>query len=170
MVGSASELCPGLSRLDGSGRVWVLDRDEPESTQARNPGILVVDDDLAVRTVLSIFLREHGFEVWLASDGFKALKAYSRRRPQIDLVLLDVRIPGMDGPHTLTALQAINPDVRCWFMTGELGRYVDRDLLAQGAERILYKPFRMAEVAQTIQRMFGGSGPFLPAPAEAYRG
>jgi CheY-like chemotaxis protein len=47
--------------------------------------------------------------VWLAAGGQEALDLYQRHREAIDVVLLDVRMPGLDGPQTLAALRALNP-------------------------------------------------------------
>ncbi len=68
----------------------------PETTFAipREPGLLVVDDDAGVRGVLYGWMRLQGFAVWLAADGREALELYRRHRVSIDVVLLDVRMPG----------------------------------------------------------------------------
>jgi CheY-like chemotaxis protein len=52
------------------------------------------------------------FAVWLAADGWKALQIYEQQQSKIALVLLDVRMPGWDGPRTLAALQRLDPAVR----------------------------------------------------------
>lgn len=116
----------------------------------RLPGVLVVDDEEAVRSVLDIVLRQQGFAVWLTKDGYQAIKAYQGRRADIDVVLIDVRMPGLDGPETLAALQKLNPRLRCCFMTGDPGRYSEDELLQRGAERILYKPFRLEEMTRFL--------------------
>src|SRR3954470_11871134 len=83
-------------------------REEPAGTlpaQGRRRGVLVVDDEECVRDVLDAMLRQQGFAVWLAADGWEALEVYRLHLAAIDLVLLDVRMPGLDGPATLTALR-----------------------------------------------------------------
>src|SRR5262249_54800945 len=72
-------------------------------------GVLVVDDETAVLSVLAARLRIEGFKVWLAGHGHQALELYRRNPNEIAVVLLDVLMPGMDGPHTLIALQKICP-------------------------------------------------------------
>src|SRR5690349_11978266 len=79
----------------------------------RRHGVLVVDDQEGVRGVLGAMLRQEGFAVWLAADGWEAIDLYRSRRAAIDLVLLDVRMPGLDGPATLAALRGLDPRVRC---------------------------------------------------------
>src|SRR4051812_15644145 len=80
------------------------------------PTVLVVDDDPWVGMMLEAVLQGQGCQVRLASGGQEALEVYRRHREAIDLVLLDVVMPGMGGCQTLAALRDINPGVRCCFM------------------------------------------------------
>ena len=129
-----------------------------ESPGRRLPGILVVDDDPVLGRILNGLLQEDGFAVWLTSDGYQAIKIYWGHRDDIDLVLLDVRMPGLDGPETMAALQEVDPHLPCCFMSGDLGRYTERDLLERGAKRILYKPFRLADLRQVLRTVLTSAG------------
>jgi len=114
---------------------------------------LIVDDDPAVRLVLTSWLGRKGFEVWTAAHGLEAVDLYRRHQHAIAVVLLDVIMPGMDGPHTLTALQQVNPNVQCCLMTGNPLPHAEEDLLSQGAIRIFRKPFAFAELVDTLKRL-----------------
>src|SRR4051794_9919088 len=85
----------------------------------RRTAVLVVDDEVSVRDVLRRFLEHAGFTVWAVAGGQEALELYDRHRNEIGLVLLDVRMTGLDGPRTLAALRRIDPQVRCCFMSGD---------------------------------------------------
>jgi CheY-like chemotaxis protein len=126
-------------------------RATPRATP-RQYGVLIVDDEGCVRSVLNLGMRQRGFAVWLASDGQEALDMYQCYRETIDVVLLDVQMPGADGPWTLAVLQELNPRVRCCFMTGNLGDYTERELLDLGAVTVIPKPFRLAEVTEILFR------------------
>src|SRR5207248_1562218 len=115
-----------------------------------NPGVLIVDDESAVRTVLEVALRRTGFAAWQAATGREALELYARQREAIDLVLLDVRMPDWDGPQTLAALRRLDPDVRCCFLTGDAGTYTEGELLALGAIMVLDKPFHLDELMEAL--------------------
>ncbi len=119
----------------------------------RTGGILVVDDEAGVRGLLNVVMRQRGFTVWLAGSGQEALEVYRRQREFIDVVLLDVRMPGLDGPQTLAALRAVNPQLRCCFMTGDPGVYQPSDLLAHGARHVFSKPFQMDEIIRVVRRL-----------------
>jgi DNA-binding NarL/FixJ family response regulator len=74
----------------------------------------------------------------------------------IDVVLMDVQMPGLYGPQTFTLLREIDPHVRCVFMSGNTGRYSAEELIALGASRVLSKPFAsMAGLAQTLRLAAG---------------
>jgi DNA-binding response OmpR family regulator len=117
------------------------------------PGILVVDDDAFVRQFLDRALQLHGFHVWLATSGADAVGIYQNHRENIDLVLLDVKMPGLDGPATLHALEKCNPAVRTAFMSGNFGHYTADDLRRRGAKDIIQKPFDVEELAARLRRL-----------------
>ena len=71
------------------------------------PGVLVVDDDHLVRVLAQMGLERDGFEVWLAANGREAIDLYRTHRKDISVVLLDVCMPDLDGPHTLDALRTL---------------------------------------------------------------
>jgi CheY-like chemotaxis protein len=113
--------------------------------------VLVVEDDQFVRKFLVAGLEHHGFRVLDAAGAEEAVRAYTAHRGEIDVVLLDVKMPGVDGPTTLVALQAIDPFVPVIFMTGESGDHSVQSLMERGAVAVLLKPFRVADVAQTLR-------------------
>ena len=116
----------------------------------RPHGVLVVDDDADVREVLHEKLRQEGFSVWLAADGREALDVYHNHCETIDVALLDVRMPGLDGPQTLAALQKVTPQIRCCFMSGCLGRHSEEKLRDLGAAAVFSKPFWPDGVAHVL--------------------
>lgn len=116
-------------------------------------GVLIVDDDDGIRKLMGASLPARGFTVWLAAEGSEAIRLFLEHRKQIDAVLLDVLMPGMDGPATLNTLLKLDPQLPCAFMTGGSGNYPPQQLLAMGAQCILSKPLSLAAVAQTLERL-----------------
>jgi CheY-like chemotaxis protein len=130
----------------------------------RKPGILVVDDEWGVRRLLKVGMRQQGFAVWLAAGGQEALELYRRHQETIDVVLMDVRMPGLDGPQTLAALRELTPQIRCCFMSGDAGSYTEDRLRNWSAAAVLQKPFPLAEVARVLWALAAGadSQPSVP--------
>jgi len=126
------------------------------ATSTSSPGILIADDESAILDFLRRGLGLYGFTVWTAKNGKEAIEIYKANRQDIAAVLLDVLMPDQDGPSTLGLLRTIDPDVRCCFMSGDLGQYTQDELLAGGAAHVLFKPFPLSEVAQVLQLMASG--------------
>jgi CheY-like chemotaxis protein len=119
----------------------------------RKPGALVVDDDPAIRDVISFALKNRGFRVWCADGGRPALKMFWHYREQIDLVLLDINMPGLDGPRTLKRLRKLTTRVHCCFVSGDLGHYTEPKLLKLGAVAVIRKPFVAADLAERMHQL-----------------
>ncbi len=132
------------------------EREQPAAAgapAARQAGILVVDDDAFLRSMLHTGLRQAGFAVWVAASGREAVQVYTRQAADIDLVLLDVRMPGLDGPQTLAALQELDAGVRCCFMSGDTGGYSEPELRRPAVLRVFSKPFRLDDVANVLAEL-----------------
>src|SRR5262249_7094473 len=121
------------------------------------PGILVADDDAFVREVARLGLGGAGFRGWLAQDGCEAVALYRNHRDKIDVVLLDVNMPLLDGPHALDAIRQINPTVRACFMSGDVDTAGREGLFQRGGTRVIEKPFRLELLGALLLGMaYGG--------------
>lgn len=117
----------------------------------RSPKVLVVDDNEANRLLAQETLRSEGYEVTLASSGEEALAAFQQDRP--DLVLLDIRMPGLDGFETSARLRRLpgGSETPIAFLTAlrDIDTY-DR-ALREGADDFLTKPIRPTELLSRVQ-------------------
>ncbi len=122
--------------------------------------ILVVDDDPTVSDVVRRYLERAGFAVTLSADGYDALAAYERSRP--DLVVLDLMLPGIDGLEVCRRLRGSASGVPIVMLTA-LGEEADRVLgLQLGADDYVTKPFSPRELVLRVQSVLRRS---LPRPA-----
>jgi two-component system, cell cycle sensor histidine kinase and response regulator CckA len=117
------------------------------------PGILVAEDDPALLNVLELVFRRRGFGVWPARDGRAAVELFRRHRERIAVVLLDVLMPGLDGPQALGELRRLEPGVACCLMSGHTGSYDRTALEDLGAARLYEKPFCIYDVADELWEM-----------------
>jgi len=101
--------------------------------------ILIVDDERPVLDVLSEYFATQGYAVQTASSGMEALSAVTRERP--DLVLLDVRMPGMDGVEVLRRLRATEHGLAVIMVTANEDVALARETLKIGAFDYVAKPF-----------------------------
>jgi signal transduction histidine kinase/ActR/RegA family two-component response regulator len=112
--------------------------------------ILVIDDEASIREVLFILLRRDGHDVETVADGLAALERLAER--DFDLIMTDVRMPGVDGIEFFNRVRAWNPAVaaRIIFTTGDIVNPTTRDFLASVPNLHLQKPFSLADVREMI--------------------
>lgn len=103
--------------------------------------ILVVDDESDVRDLLSKFLTRRGYKVQTAADGEAAIEAIREGRP--DIVLLDIRLPKIDGLSVLQRLRDESDDVAIITMSGSADEDTARKSLELGAADFITKPFNL---------------------------
>jgi len=112
--------------------------------------VLVVDDEAGLRTTLAANLELDGFEVVEAEDGAQAL---ARAREQdFDVVLTDIRMPGMSGVELFRQLQRMRPGIPVLLMTGFAIENVVRDALREGAYMVVPKPFDVERLSSSLRR------------------
>lgn len=112
---------------------------------------LVVDDEEIIRYVLSEDLEEMGYESVQASDGYAALAQLASQSFQV--VMLDMRMPGMSGLEVLKIIRASYPDT-CVIMISALGNpdVADRAIRSMGADAFVSKPWNNEELQMVIKR------------------
>ena len=113
----------------------------PQMPQNGKATILVVDDEITIAKTLSMVLENKGYKVLTAFDGNEALPLYREHANEIDLVLTDVMMPGMDGVALSRALKKINPQVKILASTGQASETRQDELHALGVDVILHKPY-----------------------------
>lgn len=113
--------------------------------------ILVVDDEEALRTVLSTELASEGYEVSTAADGGEAIDLVKDNN--YDLVLLDIKMPNVDGFEVLKYVKGNKPDVKVIMLTGfaDLKNAIESKRL--GAEDFVSKPYDLVDLLTTIERV-----------------
>jgi two-component system, NtrC family, response regulator HydG len=128
----------------------ILDNGPPTSVRAPRGRVLIADDEPSGRAGLANLLRMEGFEVDVAEDGEVALTKLTETAP--DILLSDVRMPGMDGLELLRRSREAYPDLIVVLMTGFGGVDAAVQAMHDGAEDYLTKPLQMGEVLVILDR------------------
>ncbi|WP_342433609.1 response regulator [Neobacillus sp. FSL H8-0543] len=112
--------------------------------------ILIVDDQFGIRILLNEVFQKEGYQTFLAANGVQALDILNKHNP--DLVLLDMKIPGMDGIEILKRMKVIEPDIRVIIMTayGELDMIQEAKNL--GAITHFAKPFDIDDIRAAVRK------------------
>jgi CheY-like chemotaxis protein len=148
-AGSTFTIALGLSKapvpaLAGAG---------PEEIKRGEDTVLVIDDQEIIRTVTQDMLEMIGCKVFTAASGVEGVALFETRRGQIDLVILDMIMPGMGGAETFRRLRALEPGLPVilasgYSVEGEVAR-----LLAAGCNGFLQKPFNAAQLSGKIREV-----------------
>ncbi|NMD70038.1 response regulator [Bacillus sp. DNRA2] len=112
--------------------------------------VLIVDDQFGIRILLNEVLQKEGYQTFQAANGVQALEIVNKNMP--DLVLLDMKIPGMDGIEILKRMKVVEPDIRVIIMTayGELDMIQEaKDL---GALTHFAKPFDIDDIRAAVRK------------------
>jgi CheY-like chemotaxis protein len=138
------------------------------ATPSGAQSVLVVDDDARFASVVEDVLKEEGYRVTTATSGVAGLELV--RQTPFDLILIDVRMPGLDGPGFFRELQSHEPDLarRVMFMTGGAVGPETAEFLFSLRVPYLRKPLPIDELRTAVRRFFlaGRSFPGFRKPGE----
>ncbi len=123
--------------------------------------IMVVDDEEAIRTTVTHFLEEFGYDVLPAADGVEALEVYKADMDRIDLVILDMVMPRMNGRDTFFAIRALNPNARVILASGFVDTVRAAEMEAKGLLGIIKKPYFRAELSRIVSEALKYPAPSL---------
>jgi len=152
--------CGKFSMLGRLGRVIQQSGDQPQAglprriLMAEKNRILVVDDEDALRTVLSAELEGEGYRVSSAGDGAEAINILKTQ--VFDLILLDIKMPNVDGFEVLKFAKENQPSTKVIMLTGfaDLKNAIESKKL--GAEDFVSKPYDLVDLLTTVERVLSG--------------
>lgn len=113
--------------------------------------VLVVENEPFMREAVEDILNTIGIEVFSAEDGHEGIATYISNKDKIDLVILDLRLPGLTGAEILRMLRAINPLVKVIVASGFDEQEIERQLKGQPTASILRKPYNADVLLSTVQ-------------------
>lgn len=127
----------------------------PKATTGQNGKnesyILVVDDEFNIRTILKEILELHGFRVLTAENGKEALELFDRHGAAIDLVILDMVMPVMNGKETFKEIRKRNKDQKVIIISGYMRREEVQEILSGGALGFISKPFQIEDILNKVK-------------------
>lgn len=127
-------------------------KDDPSTVfQGEGEGILVIDDEETVREMAKEMLEYYGYKVFCAENGECALNMYQDNLSEIDLVILDLNMPGMGGYKCMQALLEIDPEAKVLIASGYSTDYHAKQALSSGAVSFIGKPYHLQEMARKVR-------------------
>ena len=115
--------------------------------------ILLIDDETIVLSSTTALLAELGYETLIANGCREGMKIYSENRDTIDLIILDMIMPEMDGSVCFAELKKINPEMKVVISSGFATSTKIKEVEELGAKAFLQKPYSVSSLSATIQKV-----------------
>ncbi len=128
----------------------------PQIDPGGNETLLLVDDEETIRELGGQLLEGVGYRVMNAASGEEALESYQGVQGQVDMVILDLGMPGMGGNKCLKELLALDPHLKVLIASGYSAEGNIKDLLRKGAAGYIVKPFKRVDLLNTVRTVLDG--------------
>lgn len=119
--------------------------------------ILVIDDEPGIRDLLDTLLRRKGYDVVLAESGQKGLELFRREHP--DVIVLDLKMPGMDGLTVLQQVRSLDPRKPVIILTGAGTAEAEQQVRALGVTEYVEKEFSLHLLGDSLKRLLNDPAP-----------
>ncbi len=114
--------------------------------------LLIVDDEKELCEILSEMLSDYGYKINTAMDGVQALEYYRKHSKDVDLVIIDMNLPRMNGKECFIAMKAINPRIKAILSTGFSLNEETENILDEGVMEFIQKPFEISQLVKLISK------------------
>ncbi|MCX8110217.1 MAG: PAS domain S-box protein, partial [Syntrophorhabdaceae bacterium] len=139
--------------LPASQKISVLEARLPEGMDGGQETVLLIDDEEVILNVGKDLLEALGYRVYTAKGGQKAVEIYKEKGKDIDLIILDMIMPGKGGEETFEELHSINPDVRVILASGYSMDGAAERVMKKGCRGFIQKPFNLNELSNKIREV-----------------
>lgn len=140
---------PAVDSVIQSGKVITEKTAKLEGTET----ILIVDDEKNIRDIYSTALKEFGYKIITANSGEEALLIFNENHKSIDVVILDLGMPGMGGFKCMLEMKKTVPDSKIIVASGYSEVFQTEDLIKSGASGFIQKPFKLKSVLEKIREV-----------------
>ncbi|MEW6109314.1 MAG: response regulator [Nitrospirota bacterium] len=111
--------------------------------------ILIADDEEPIRNILTHAVSRLGHRPYTASDGAEAIRLF-RENPEIDIAILDLRMPFISGQEVCILLKNLKPDIEIIISSAFVNELIEKELKEMGVKHILHKPYPMTKLQEII--------------------
>ncbi len=141
--------------LPASEKKMVRGKPEPRNEKLHRgyETILLVDDEDIIVKVGQTMLEKLGYSVLIAKSGEEALKIYTEKKDEIDLVILDMIMPGMGGGETFEQLKQIDKNVKVLLASGYSINGQAKEIIRQGCLGFIQKPFSLKQLSDKLKKL-----------------
>jgi CheY-like chemotaxis protein len=130
-----------------------MKQNRSDSEEQVRETIVVVDDEDAVRRLVTKTLERHGYRILSAGSGLEAIRAVEKFKHKIDLALIDLMMPELSGRATYRELAKLRPGLKVIYMSGYSQLIAASEKLAEPGDEFLYKPYTLAGLVSRVQQV-----------------
>ena len=146
--GSTFNIC-----LPASEKEAIEERKSVGDTLKGSETVLFVDDEPMIIEVAGEMIEQLGYKVLIAKNGKEAIDIYEENEDHIDIVLLDMIMPNMNGSDTYDRMKAIDPDIKVLLSSGYSINGQATEIMDRGCSGFIQKPFKMKELSQKLREI-----------------
>ena len=117
------------------------------------PGLLLVEDEFEIRTLLAEVFRMERYEVFQAGDGMEALRVFESNKEKIDLMITDLGLPNLGGIELIEKVRSLKPSVKIIGSSGYGRQNIREEVIGAGGDEFLPKPYVTTELIRAVKRM-----------------
>ncbi|HEX7538771.1 MAG TPA: PAS domain S-box protein [Syntrophales bacterium] len=139
--------------LPATEKAAVKETVPPKGLLVGSETILFVDDEDVIIDVNREIMESLGYKVVAAKSGQEALEVYRKLQGKINLIILDMIMPGMDGEATYDSLKKVNPEIRVILSSGYSKNEQAKAILEKGCQAFIQKPFSISDLSMTIRQV-----------------
>jgi PAS domain S-box-containing protein len=139
-----------LPAYEGRKKTEITTIIAPDTNYRGNETILVVEDDVAIMKLLNEILCRFGYKIFQAADGIEALELFSAHRDEIQLIIIDVIMPRMNGRDTVEEIRKLSPSLPVIMTSGYTDDIVDRQAIEKLSVTFLQKPLKPLELLAAV--------------------
>ncbi|MBD2502212.1 PAS domain S-box protein [Anabaena azotica] len=133
-----------------------LPTQEIETPPGNGELILIVDDEAPIREIAKMILEDHNYNTLIAANGIEAIALYAQNKHRINVVLMDMMMPEMDGVTAIRTLRKMNSHVRIIATSGINVTETLAQAAIVGVQQVLSKPFTAQELLNTLHHVLQG--------------
>ena len=139
--------------LPASDRPVEIDTSTEENVRVGSETILIVDDEDQVLDACRAMLNQLGYNTILAKNGKEAVEIFQKENANIDLIILDMIMPGMDGLTAYEHLKEINANVKILLSSGYSITDNIKEIVAKGCDEFIQKPFTLSQISRVTREL-----------------
>lgn len=143
---------------EGSLKVKTVET-PPGKKSSGNETLLLVDDEVDMIEVMGVALQEQGYVIHTANSGEKAIEVFEEHGRGIEIIVLDIGMPGMGGQACLEKLLQLDPEIKVIMSSAYGSQDKQNELIRLGARGFLVKPYRLADLLKEINAVLSNSLP-----------